>query len=345
LPCRTLSLLSIDDTVIPRDLQCPINFTLFIDPVVANDGHTYERSAITRWISQNPRSPITRDILFLDRLNPNRIVKKMVDDYLSESRRKTLQYKYKLNVDLNMSESLVSSTFKHKRKYLIEWLKIHDTLDTSNTVLVHLTGDKAEILADICCNLPTDSHIIGTYGRVEHDTTGILLVQEYLSVQTLAQWLTDNSEKISVKIIDMIVYQIACALEHLANNDVIHGYLDYDDILMIHFDYVNDIVQVKLMNISDYLIADEKLETIDPNRIAPEIFVNGLYTKQSDVYTFGVLALELYSNESNNVTRQALFNQCLAVNSNNRPTIQELTASIKKWIDKNECMNEDHTLE
>ena len=34
-----------------------------IDPVVAADGHTYERSAIARWLSTSNRSPMTGSIL------------------------------------------------------------------------------------------------------------------------------------------------------------------------------------------------------------------------------------------------------------------------------------------
>ena len=38
---------------------CPITTELPVDPVVAEDGNTYERTAIAKWIKENPRSPIT----------------------------------------------------------------------------------------------------------------------------------------------------------------------------------------------------------------------------------------------------------------------------------------------
>jgi len=34
----------------PPDLCCPLSLELFVDPVVAGDGETYERSYIERWI-------------------------------------------------------------------------------------------------------------------------------------------------------------------------------------------------------------------------------------------------------------------------------------------------------
>ena len=33
-----------------EDLTCPITLGPFRDPVIARDGHVYEREAITRWI-------------------------------------------------------------------------------------------------------------------------------------------------------------------------------------------------------------------------------------------------------------------------------------------------------
>ena len=38
---------------------CPITTELPVDPVVAEDGNTYERTAIAKWVEENPRSPIT----------------------------------------------------------------------------------------------------------------------------------------------------------------------------------------------------------------------------------------------------------------------------------------------
>ena len=47
--------------MISRDdeLLCPITLEIFRDPVVASDGHTYERKAIEEWIQKNGTSPIT----------------------------------------------------------------------------------------------------------------------------------------------------------------------------------------------------------------------------------------------------------------------------------------------
>ena len=40
-------------------LECPITHEIMNDPVIAADGHTYERRAIERWLSQKNYSPMT----------------------------------------------------------------------------------------------------------------------------------------------------------------------------------------------------------------------------------------------------------------------------------------------
>ena len=56
---------------IPNEWYCPITMQLMQDPVIGPDGHTYERSAITQWLSSNSISPITRQPMSSRTLTPN----------------------------------------------------------------------------------------------------------------------------------------------------------------------------------------------------------------------------------------------------------------------------------
>jgi pyridoxal/pyridoxine/pyridoxamine kinase len=38
--------------VTPDELSCPISMQLMTDPVMADDGHTYQRDAIETWIKK-----------------------------------------------------------------------------------------------------------------------------------------------------------------------------------------------------------------------------------------------------------------------------------------------------
>lgn len=63
------------------ELICPITYELFHDPVRANDGHTYEREAITEWIKQNGTSPFTRQILHVEDLSTDNHLKDLTEQY------------------------------------------------------------------------------------------------------------------------------------------------------------------------------------------------------------------------------------------------------------------------
>lgn len=56
---------------IPGMPNCPITGLPMVDPVVAADGHTYERHAIRRWFQTSNRSPLTGAVLAHLELVPN----------------------------------------------------------------------------------------------------------------------------------------------------------------------------------------------------------------------------------------------------------------------------------
>ncbi|KAG7371155.1 U-box domain containing protein [Nitzschia inconspicua] len=60
-----------DDEALPFMPPCPITGFPMIEPVVAADGHTYERSAIARWLKTSDKSPMTGQVLVHKELVPN----------------------------------------------------------------------------------------------------------------------------------------------------------------------------------------------------------------------------------------------------------------------------------
>jgi hypothetical protein len=65
------------------NLICPITREIFMDPVIASDGFTYEREAITGWLGVNKNSPITRALL-TDTLIPNKHIKMIISEIIDE---------------------------------------------------------------------------------------------------------------------------------------------------------------------------------------------------------------------------------------------------------------------
>ena len=77
------------DQTAPRDLQCPISFLLMVvDPVVASDGHTYERHSLEDWITSRrangePASSPLTGAEFLDlSVRPNTSVRNIAREFL-----------------------------------------------------------------------------------------------------------------------------------------------------------------------------------------------------------------------------------------------------------------------
>jgi U-box domain len=65
---------------IPPDFMCPLSLSIMEEPVMASDGHTYERENIQKWIDQKKISPITRAEL-LPHFFPNLLLKNQIDDW------------------------------------------------------------------------------------------------------------------------------------------------------------------------------------------------------------------------------------------------------------------------
>jgi hypothetical protein len=57
---------------------CPLTLEPFVDPVVASDGHTYERTAIEEWLSRKQTSPLTGVALSSPLLFPNIALRALV---------------------------------------------------------------------------------------------------------------------------------------------------------------------------------------------------------------------------------------------------------------------------
>ena len=70
------------ETVI-ESITCPITGDVMQDPVQGNDGHTYERSAITEWLNRNPIPPQTRQPMSVNDLKVNASIRFLCDKYHS----------------------------------------------------------------------------------------------------------------------------------------------------------------------------------------------------------------------------------------------------------------------
>ena len=69
---------------IPDDYRCPLSLQIIFDPVLATDGHTYEREEIERWFENSSTSPVTGQILQNKAFFPNFHARSMIDSFLAK---------------------------------------------------------------------------------------------------------------------------------------------------------------------------------------------------------------------------------------------------------------------
>jgi hypothetical protein len=73
---------------IPNGFECPITLEVMTDPVIAADGHSYERAGIEAYFrSGQNKSPITRAVFATQNLMPNIALKKAIEDWKAKQAR------------------------------------------------------------------------------------------------------------------------------------------------------------------------------------------------------------------------------------------------------------------
>ena len=69
-------------SVVSTSLTCPITHEIMVQPVLADDGHTYELGAICRWLQERNCSPLIPSVR-ISTLFDNRIVKHQIDEMMA----------------------------------------------------------------------------------------------------------------------------------------------------------------------------------------------------------------------------------------------------------------------
>ena len=66
---------------IPSEFICPITQEIMKEPVSDNEGVSYEKLSIERWLSRNNTSPISRRPLYMRDLRPNIALKNLISSF------------------------------------------------------------------------------------------------------------------------------------------------------------------------------------------------------------------------------------------------------------------------
>ncbi|CAF3073348.1 unnamed protein product [Rotaria sp. Silwood2] len=292
-------------------LLCPLTMELFRDPVLAQDGHTYEREAIEDWIRKNGTSPKTNQQLSLEHLYPNHLVRNLVGAFETSLIEKN--YQFILNVDVKKKPGRPLFQTFGKAIYLAEWLPTNS--NQPEIIILKIDGARALKEASFYVHLTRHPHIVRTFGfvsdkKTEDENNSVMLLQEYAPEGSLYELLQERETVPDEKILIEIFLQIADAMIFLAYNNIVHGDLACRNVLVFRFDETN--IKNNIVKVTDFGLSRESkiysktsgsarttLDIIPTRYAAPEILTKNStpddYTEKSDVYSMGVLMWEAYA--------------------------------------------------
>jgi serine/threonine protein kinase len=285
--------------------KCPITDEIFEDPVVGDDGHTYERKAIIDWLTKNQTSPMTREPMDINSLRTNYIVKKMIEELRSTEQFQQTQNQFQLDVDIRKTRPRPLFQGFGKSIYEVEWINRNGP----PIILLKIEGAKAEREASFYVQLSCHPHIVRTFGLVQSNSGSIMLLQESAPHGDLSELLRENGFKPNESVLWEIFYQICDAMICLADNGIVHGDLACRNVLVFRSNSTEP--KENLVKLTDfglthnsavYTMVDSPVVTtttiISVRYVAPEILRNSQklsYSEKSDVYSMGVLMWEACS--------------------------------------------------
>jgi serine/threonine protein kinase len=219
-----------------------------------------------------------------------------------------------------------------------------------------------------------NSNVVRCYGFTKHPTEGYMLVLECAQDGDLRNFLRRQSSTLLWSDKLSILREISKSLDLLHGHEFVHGDLHTGNVLK---------KQRNDQTLSSRIIKNKKKKSIyrnsreivldiplcfDPNTyvnpygvipyVAPEVFEKGYYTKQSDIYSFGMVMWELSTDQSpffeytndkaliddirNNIRPEIddqipkcvadLIQRCWDPEPFNRPSAKTITSMIDEWI-------------
>lgn len=349
-------------------LGCPIGLELFTDPVIGADGHTYERKNIVTWLQTHGTSPLTREPMSCSSLRPNRLVRRMVDEFIVASKEK--EYQFHLDVDVRKCEERSSSTSSGKIIYNAEWIRERGP----PIILLEIEGIRACREASFYAQLSCHPHIVRTFGLLHRQSKSVTLVQERSPYGDLSHKLCEKIFRPSADVLLEIFVQIIDALLWLLDHGIVHGNVVCRNVLIFRMDPTkpkNNLVKLTHFGLTKGSLLFSAFDSVNTTILAvkpirhcaPEILKNKnisqSYTEKADVYSLGMLMWEAHSQgelpfssiESDVEVKRArrsgellekpqscspelwsLMNTCWEIDPDARPTLKELKHNLMTLI-------------
>ena len=102
-----------------NSIICPITHQIFYNPVTIDDGYTYEKQAIEKWLENNKTSPMTKRNIITNQFTTNIVIRTFVENYMLENPdKKDEQYKEEVIKNNFVWDDFNKLTIPKQKEYL-----------------------------------------------------------------------------------------------------------------------------------------------------------------------------------------------------------------------------------
>lgn len=283
----------------PQSFIDPITMECMDDPVTTVDGHSYDRVSITQWLETNSTSPATNVVLECKTLTPNHTLRKAIEEWRQE------RFCMIRSCDLDVDEQeLAEGSFKKVSRGVLKRLPGTSVpLETPRVVAVLELRDGSQLRAEakILVRLARHPRLVRYLGMcTERDLP--CLVTEFAELGSLADAMHTIEDALTQPHEVAILQQICSGMEMLACERLVHRDLALRNVLLFAFD--KDVVCATSVKVSDFGLTVSMYggshatvsNGVFPIRwMAPEALRRGRFSEASDVWAFGITALELFT--------------------------------------------------
>jgi len=133
---------------IPEDLVCPITQELMRNPVIAEDGNSYEKEAILQWLDHHPTSPLTREPISSTVLIPNRVVMRQIQEFKQLLEKE--QIRKEMGKALKQLEKEVIATTSEENELVAQKRQVESEIDNLETKLRERLQIRDQVQSRLC---------------------------------------------------------------------------------------------------------------------------------------------------------------------------------------------------
>lgn len=221
-------------------------------------------------------------------------------------RKKRLQWKdlvKESQIGKGLSDRSYSFQGSFGKVYRGRWTKYGESFVALHEMHEKLEQDtELELQIRHLRQLTLHPNMLRVYGLVENKKAKrFYLVTEFMPWEDLTSFLVTHQETLQEQHRLKLLIGIATGMCHIHNCRLVHRTLSTDNVL-VGADYSVKLAELGYLELMEMKLGKESDKKERPDRIvAPEYCETNVWTKKSDVYTFGIVAMEIFGNHRQNL--------------------------------------------